>query len=323
MKFINLTIDGKSVRALEGETLVDAAKRVQIEIPVLCYMKELEIVSSCRLCIVEVEGWNGYSTACSTFVEEGMVVHTETDEIIEMRRDLLQLLLDNHPNDCLTCQTAGECELQKYSYRYGVEFRDHDGELRGQEKAVFTDTSSPYILRDESKCILCGRCVRSCGDVSTRAVLSFSNRGFDTRIIADQDQSLEESTCVSCYRCVAVCPVGALIDRRAYKKVRPMNADIRQVKCTSCDYGCNMEVLHDRQGKAVSVRSVNPFGSTPLCLKGKLRTEAQYLEEPDTPYKKIEIDGKKEFVETTWLESLELEGIYDVLKKENERSEES
>lgn len=319
MKTINLTIDGKEVRALEGETLVDAAKRVHIDIPNLCYMRDLDIVSSCRLCVVEIEGWGGVSTACSTFVQEGMVVHTETDELIAMRRDLLQLLLDNHPNDCLTCQSAGECELQKYSYRYGVDFRDHDGQLRGQEKAEFTDTSSPYILRDESKCILCERCIRSCGQVPTRRVLSFSERGFDTRVIADADESLEESSCVSCYRCVAVCPVGALIDRRAYKKVRPMNASIQQVKCTSCDYGCNMEVLRNpRTGKAESVRAVNPFGSTPLCLKGKLRTEAQFLENPDTPYKKIEVDGKNEFLETTWLEALELDGIYDVLKKEDQ-----
>lgn len=318
MDFITITIDGQKVRALKGENLVDAAKRVKIDIPALCYDKNLEIVSSCRLCVVEVVGQNKLVTACSTFVEEGMEVLTTTDEIVQIRKDILRLLLDNHPNDCLTCQSSGECLLQEYAYRYDVKFRDHDGARRGQENSEFTDTSSPYILRDESKCILCGRCIRSCGEIETRAVLSFSNRGFDTRVIADQDQSLEESNCVSCNRCVSVCPVGALIDRRAYLKARPLVSQKKQIKCTACDYGCNMELLMNRN-KVEAVRADAPMMGRPLCLKGRLKTEANYLSQPEQPYEKIKVNGKNEFVETSWSKALELEGVYRLLAEE-ERS---
>jgi NADH dehydrogenase/NADH:ubiquinone oxidoreductase subunit G len=187
---IKLTINGQKIAAEDGMSILDAALAHGIEIPALCHDPDLKPESSCRLCLVEVDGRPWPRVACGTPVRDGMVVETNTPEIREIRRDILQLLLDNHPNDCLTCQKAGECLLQKYAYEYGVTFRTHEGARRGGERARFTDTSSPYILRDESKCILCGKCISTCAELNERSVLSFAGRGFETKVAADRDETL-------------------------------------------------------------------------------------------------------------------------------------
>ncbi len=318
---VNLTIDGKDVKVEHGTSILNAAKSVGIEIPTLCYLEKLEVVSSCRMCVVEVEGWNKPVTACSIPVAEGMVVATKTDKIVNYRRELLRLYLDNHPNDCLTCQKAGECELQNYAYEYGVTFREHDGARRDFKQAKFSDTSSPYILRDESKCILCGRCVRTCAKVD-RNVLSFAERGFDTRIVADASMTLEESSCVSCNRCVAACPVGALMDRRAQFEVRNWNAKKEVVKCKRCNYGCDMEVLYNEDDKAVAVRAIGADGDErPLCLTGRLTTEFEHVDKAKEPYEKVETPEGNKFVKTTWVEAMKLGNIYEKLKAEEANEE--
>lgn len=309
---VNIVIDGIKVNVEEGTTILNAAKSVGIEIPTLCYLEELEIVSSCRICVVDVAGWDTPTTACSTLVFEGMEVDTMSERVVEYRRELLRLYLDNHPNDCLTCQKSGECELQDLAYEYGVKFEDHDKKRRDFKQAKFSDTSSPYILRDESKCILCGRCVRTCAKVD-RDVLSFANRGFDTRISADANESLEESTCVSCNRCVAVCPVGALLDRRAQHKVRNWNKESEIVECQRCEYGCEMEVLKS-DGKAVAVRAIGADGDKrPLCLTGRLTTELEQLDDPGTPYRKVKTEEGNKFKQVSWKEAIQLEGVVDKL----------
>lgn len=306
MRKVTLTIDGKEITVPETYTILMAAQQLGIEIPRLCFDPQLEIVSACRLCLVEIEGNPSLQTSCSIMAEDGMVVETENERVVNARRDVLQLLLDNHPSDCLTCQKAGECDLQRYSYKYDVKFRDHDGDYR--ESIV--DTSSPYIFRDESKCILCGKCVRTCAQVSDRKVLSFGNRGFDTKIVADADLSMEESSCVSCYRCVSVCPVGALLDTRTMGKVRAWDGKVEDFRCRVCEYGCDFELLY-KGNKKVAVRSKSPSHGRPLCLKGRLTTEFLNLDTPDTPYEKV----NGEFVETSWKNAMGLEGIIDKLEK--------
>lgn len=309
MHKVHLTIDGHYVAVEPGTMIIEAAKKVDVHIPALCYDKDLPIVSSCRICLVEVKGSNKLVASCATQVKEGMEVITNSERLIKARKAILQTLLDNHPNDCLTCQKAGDCLLQKYSYDYGVTFRHHEGARRVPE-AGFTDTSSPYILRDESKCILCGKCVRTCEQVVDRAVLSFADRGFGTKIVADNGKTLEKSTCVSCNRCVTVCPVGALIDRRVYEqKIRLWTMHKKGVKCKACDYGCNMEVLED-DGR-IAVRAKKPANGRPLCLRGRLFTEAEYNKNlKPVIYKKVpSVQGRK-FVETTWADAL---GLNEVL----------
>lgn len=300
---INLTIDNKKITAPAGQTVLEAARAAGIEIPALCYDKELEIVSACRLCLVEIEGKKKLETSCSTMVREGMVVRTQSEQLTAVRKEILQLLLDSHPNDCLTCQKAGECLLQKYAYEYDVKFRTHDGAMRPQ----LVDTSSPYILKDNSKCIVCGKCIRTCAQVSDRKVLAFAERGYDTRVVADADQTLEESSCVSCNRCVTVCPVGALVDKRAMGKLRSWEGEKRVVNCKSCSYGCEFEVISKGKQK-LAVRALPPTNGRPLCLKGRLTTELFHVTRPQKPYRKI--GGK--FEETSWEKALQIE---DYIKK--------
>lgn len=307
---INMVIDGKNITVSRDITVLEAAKIADIEIPALCYDPNLEIVAACRLCVVEIEGSKKLQTSCSTKVKEGMIVNTHSERVDTVRKDILQLLLDSHPNDCLTCQKAGECSLQKYAYEYDVKFVDHDGAMRPR----LIDTSSPYILKDDSKCILCGKCVRTCSELAERQVLTFSGRGYDTRIALDADQTLETSSCVSCNRCVVVCPVGALIDKRALGKARSWEAQKTVVKCKSCQYGCNFEVIKNK-GKNVAVKAMDPDQGRPLCLKGRLTTEFVNIDKPEKPFRKI--DGR--FEETTWSKALGLEEVMekmDLLKED-------
>lgn len=307
MKNISLIIDGKSLTVPENYTVLQAAETIGIEIPALCYDPNLEIVSACRLCLVEIEGSKKLQTSCSTKVGEGMVVHTESKKVVKSRENILQLLLDSHPNDCLTCQKAGECLLQKYAYRYDVKFREHDGAMRPK----IVDTSSPFILKDDSKCILCGKCVRTCAEIKDeREVLAFADRGYDTRIVLDADQTFASSKCVSCNRCVAVCPVGALIDRRQMGKTRVWDSEINTVDCKSCAYGCEFEVL-SKNDKKVAVRAKAPAHGRPLCLKGRLTTELMNLDNPDIPYRKI--DG--EFEESTWAKAIFMADVVEKIEE--------
>lgn len=304
MKNVTLTIDGQRVTVPENYSIIQAAKELEIEIPALCYDPNLEVVSACRLCIVEIEGSRKLETSCSVKVRDGMVVNTETEKIVKARQDILQLLLDSHPNDCLTCQKAGECLLQKYAYRYDVKFREHDGAMRPK----LMDTSSPYILHDNSKCILCNKCVRTCSQVKgEREVLAFAGRGYDTRVVFDSDKTIEASKCVSCNRCVTVCPVGALVDKRMLGKTRVWDADSKTISCKVCAYGCEFEVL-SKNKKNIAVRAKEPANGRPLCLKGRLTTELMNLDNPDKPYRKI--GGK--FVESSWAKTL---GMTDIMEK--------
>lgn len=303
---VALTIDGQTVVVPSSYTVIQAAEKLGIDIPKLCYDPNLEIVGACRLCLVEVEGSPKLQTSCSTLVSDGMVVHTETKQVVDTRKIILQLLLDNHPNDCLTCQKAGECILQKYAYRYDVKFREHEGAY----KANYVDTTSPYILKDDAKCIVCGKCVRTCDQVADRRVLALANRGFDTRVVADANLTLEESSCVSCNRCVTVCPVGALVDKRLIGKTRIWDGEVKEFRCKVCEYGCDFEVL-SKNNKNIAVRAKSPSNGRPLCLKGRLTSEFLNLDHPETPYKKE--DGK--FLEASWKEVLGLEDIIDKLEK--------
>lgn len=308
---INIIIDGKKVTTPRDSTILEAAKTIGIKIPALCYDPNLEIVAACRLCVVEIEGSNKLQTSCSTKVWDGMVVSTYSEKIDTVRKDILQLLLDSHPNDCLTCQQVGDCSLQKYCYEYDVKFREHDGDMRPN----LIDTSSPYILKDDSKCILCGKCVRTCREVEERQVLAFADRGYDTRIVLDADQTLETSSCVSCNRCVIACPVGALVDKRILGKVRSWDGQKTVIKCKSCQYGCDFELTKDK-GKKVAVTAMDPTNGRPLCLRGRLTTEFINVDNPEKPFRKI--DGK--FVETTWKQALGLEEVMEKMEilKEDE-----
>ncbi len=306
MKTISVTINGKKLQVPENYTIIEAAKEIGIDIPALCYDPNLDKVGACRICVVEVEGARNLMAACTTPITEGMVISTESKNAVETRKEILRLLLDNHPNDCLVCNKAGECKLQEYAFKYDVKFRQHDGERR-QAKV---DNTNPYIHRDDSKCVLCGKCVRTCNKVEDRKVLSFGERGFETHIVADYDNLMADSSCVSCARCLAVCPVGALMDARTMGKARVWETTTEDVKCTVCEYGCDFELLK-KNGKVYAVRAKSPVEGRPLCLKGRLSVDLTYNEEVQVPY--VKKDGK--FVEATWEEALGLGKLLSKLGK--------
>ncbi|MDY0201760.1 MAG: NADH-dependent [FeFe] hydrogenase, group A6 [Bacteroidales bacterium] len=214
METVKLTIDNKVIEVPKRTTIYKAAKQLGINIPVLCYMelKDLNIENKpagCRICVVEVEGRRNLAPSCSTDCTEGMVVKTHTMRVINARRTILELILSDHPKDCLTCAKSGHCELQDMAIKLGV--RHIPGQEFAEMSTYRVDTS-PSIIRDLDKCIMCRRCEMMCNDVQTVGALNAFNRGFQAAVAPAFEQDLDKSPCTYCGQCVAVCPTGALTE---------------------------------------------------------------------------------------------------------------
>jgi predicted molibdopterin-dependent oxidoreductase YjgC len=309
---ISLTIDGSSVMAQKGMTIFQAAKSAGIDIPHLCYHEALPSSGACRLCLVEVEGARGLVTSCGMQASEGMVVKTNTEQLKTVRKMVLELLLSDHPLDCMTCEKAGNCKLQDYAYMFGLTKTRFEGE--SHEYPI--DLSNPFIARDLNKCILCGRCVSACNNVQVSEVLEFSNRGFASKLIADDDKKLQDSTCVFCGRCVSVCPVGALTEKQALGKGRSWEMQKVKSICNYCGCGCTIE-LNVKNGKIMKVTSIedSPVSSGSLCVKGRFGWDFIHHEDRLTK-PLIKKDG--EFQEASWDEAYDLiVSKFSEIKKEN------
>lgn len=214
METVKLTIDNKEIEVPKGTTIYKAAKELGIEIPTLCYMHlhDLNIENKpggCRICVAEVQGRRNLAPTCSTKCEPGMVVKTHTTRVLNARRTVMEFILSDHPKDCLICPKSGTCELQDMAHRLGIR------EIPGQEFAemsTYRKDTSPSIIRDLDKCIMCRRCETMCNEVQTVGALSAVNRGFMATVAPAFEQNLEHSTCTYCGQCVAVCPTGALTE---------------------------------------------------------------------------------------------------------------
>ena len=298
---LSLTIDGREVAVPPGTTVFEAARLAGIDIPHLCYDPALglEPTSSCRLCVVEVEGRPAPVASCSFPAAAGMAVRTDTPRLHEMRRMVVELLLSDHPHDCMTCEKAGACDLEKYAYALGVKA----SRFGSAPVAPAPVQDGPAITYDRSKCVLCGRCVQVCHEVQVSGAVDFLGRGFDTRVGLPPGESREESVCAECGNCIDVCPTGALACAGAEGRGRAW--EFREV-ATICPYcGCGCTILLNVRGGRVGHVTGRPglgVGRGLLCVKG--RFGADFLGHPDRLTRPLVRKGG-ELVPATWDEALD------------------
>jgi len=295
---ITLTIDGQQVTAKSGMTVLQVAKQAGIYIPTLCADDDLEPFGACRLCIVEIDKVRGLPTSCTMPAADGMVVRTTSPRIDKIRRNIVELLLSDHPSDCLTCQQNGRCELQNVAAYVGV----RQMRFQGEKRAYAIDDSNPFYARDLERCILCGKCVRVCDEIQGRGAIYFAYRGLKTKIASVLDRPVGESNCESCGQCVDKCPVGALYPKANMKYGLPTAETI--TTCTYCGVGCSL-ILETRGNRIIGARGDpdGPANNGRSCVKGHFGYE--FVNHPDRLTKPlVKRDGV--FEETSWDEALDL-----------------
>ncbi len=299
-ELIVMKINGMDVHFTKGKTILEVCRNAGITIPTLCYDERLKPHGGCRLCLVEVKGRPVPLTSCTTPAEAGMEVITESPKLTRLRKTVLELLLSNHPNDCMTCEATGDCSLQEMAYRYGVSL-DRFG---GEKWNLPIREDNPFITFEPNKCIVCGRCTRICHEIVMAGTIDLVNRGFAAipGTAFDNPRTLEN--CEFCGQCVSTCPTGALSDKKGRGKGRAL--DVKKVKttCTYCGTGCNF-FLNVRNDRVVRVTSdfTAPVNKGNLCIKGRYGYDFIHNKERlKTPL----IRGENGFREASWDEALTL-----------------
>lgn len=310
MPSLSLTIDGRQVQAEPGMTVLEAALAAGIFVPTLCYDPNLKPYGACRLCIVEVEGMRGLPASCSLAAADGMVVTTSNPRIDHMRRNIVELLLSDHPSDCLTCSQNGRCELQKVAAYVGVRQMRFEGERR----SYAIDDSNPFYERDLDRCILCGKCVRVCDEIQGLNAIDFSYRGLQTKIATVLDRPIIESICESCGQCVEACPVGALRPKSDAQYGLP-TAETSTI-CPYCGVGCKL-VLETRGQTITGVRGdpAGPANHGQTCVKGRYGLD--FVNHADRLVHPMIRRGGT-LVEATWDEALDTvaDRLVDIAQRE-------
>ncbi len=319
-----ITINGRELAFENNETILEVARRNGIDIPTLCHLKGTKPTGSCRICVVEVEGARNLLPACSTPAAANMVVRTESPQVVAARKLIIQLMLASGNHNCAVrgsdnedwtafqlrvqqedgsselCPVWGDCRLQDLAYRYQVSGERFDATVNRYP----IEDVNPFIVRDFSRCILCGRCVQACCEVQVNNAISFGYRGPVSKIIAAGDRPLKDSDCVFCGECVQACPVGALVEKDARYTVRPWETRKVRTTCTYCGVGCQI-LLHVKDDKVVKVNGVpdTPPNYGSLCVKGRFGFDFINSEKRLTK-PLIKENGK--FREAEWDEALDL-----------------
>jgi len=298
---ITLKVNGQSVRGKKGQTVLEICRENGIHIPTLCYHPKMPPYGGCRLCIVEIENMRGLPPSCTTPAVDGMSVHTHTDKVAGVRKTVLELLLAYGNHNCLLCEQTGNCELQDLVYEHGI---DH---VRFKSDFVPKplDDANAMIIRDQNKCVLCGRCVRGCLEVQVNGVIDIAMRGSDSFITTFDNTELKESDCVFCGECVASCPTGALTYKQARFKGRPWDLKKVVTTCTYCGVGCQVE-LNVKDNKVVKTTSsfdIPGPNRGSLCVKGRFGND--FIDSPDR-LKAPLIKENGGFREASWDEALGL-----------------
>jgi NADH-quinone oxidoreductase subunit G len=303
MPDVNITIDGKKVAAPAGTLLIEACKSVGIEVPSFCYYPNLSLQGACRMCLVKIEKIPKLQTACTMVIGEGMIVTTDSDEVRQARKSMVELLLGNHPLDCPVCDAGGECELQDMTFSYGA------AESKYMEPKNHTEEQqwSPVVYFDRPRCILCYRCVRVCGEGMDVWALGVQNRGVSSMIAPNKQDHLE---CEECGMCIDICPVGALTSGAYRYKTRPWEMKHLGTTCTHCADGCKTTLGVRRSDSGMEIvrgdnRDKGGINGDFLCIKGRYAFDfANHEERLKQPL--IRQNGR--LTPSTWEEAFELIG---------------
>jgi len=276
---MQIVIDDRSVEVQPSQTILEAARDNDIYIPSLCWHPRTGKAGKCRACLVEVEGMQGLQTSCTVEVREGMVVRTNTEVVLSARRMVVELLLANGKHNCISCESNGYCELQDAAYSLGIETPSFVIETEDIEP----DDSSEGIIIDHNRCIKCGRCVTGDNNNVVHEVLEMGFRGHDVKVVCDDDLPMGQSGCVQCGECVQLCPVGAIIDKRAKGKARTWETTKTRVTCPYCGVGCQIEmhVMDNQFIKATAYEQdwQRQPNKGMLCVKGRFGLD--YVQHPD------------------------------------------
>jgi predicted molibdopterin-dependent oxidoreductase YjgC len=297
MDEVKLTIDGRQVTGQPGQTVLEVARANGIEIPYLCYHPRVTKTGACRVCMVRVNG-KALKASCVEEIAEGMNVTTEDEEIIKLRRWILELLLSDGDHNCLYCDANGDCELQSLVRRYEVEEKHYE---RLDKKEVDYE-SSKALKRNENRCILCGRCVKACREVQVTNVWAFAERGSDTHLVADDGKKIGESSCVRCGQCAQMCPTGALTLQPVLGKGPNWELSKASTVCIYCGVGCQIDFYTNKAGLLTrAIGNDNGPNRGHLCVKGRFGFDfVQNSKRLTAPL----IKKNGEFQEATWDEAL-------------------
>jgi len=291
-----IVINGKEFSVPENTTVLDAARMHNITIPTLCNHPKLSPTGGCRLCIVDIKGIPRPVASCTTPVTEGMEVTTSTPQIEDLRKLVLELIISDHPNDCMVCEATGSCALQELAYAYGVRGVEYPGERRIYPKR----DGNPFIERDMEKCILCGRCVKVCDEIQGVEAIDYGYRGFKSKICPTYEDDLN---CEFCGQCVSVCPTGALTGKQWSRRGRYQDVQHVDTVCPYCGTGCNITAqVKDNQIIRITSKP-DTWNEGWLCVKG--RFGYKFVNSPERLTKPLIRRANGEFEETTWTAAME------------------